>query len=384
MGSMRQRGNGWELKAYFGVDPSTGKQVFRYKHVDHPQTTAGKKAAKRDLVRFEAELLDQEFDSAASAHLSTGFEAFALRWWQDNVDVGRWTPGYAKNVKGQLNGRLLPSLGRLELDEIRPHQIQKLFTDMAAEGLKASSIRRYSVTLNRIFKRAVLWDVIDVNPMTKVELPKEQPSERNAPNLEQTQAALTWVAERDFAFYTYLALGCDTGARASSLLGLQWGDIDWEGDTIHFRRVLVEGFDGYETRLGSKNGKTYTTPLTPEMAGILDTWKVISERDLGSAADGEHLFRSKRSPKHWAPTSPGHMWNRYRPHFGLEDYTLHEATRHFVATQMLDDGVPLQTVAQQLNHANVATTSTVYSHYIKGANQEAAARHSSRLFSSDS
>lgn len=374
MGYLEKRGNGWRLNVY---DPS-GKQRYKRRQVNLPQTTDGKRQAKKELAKFELQVQAGEADTAEEV----AFEPFARQWLEDGRNTPEmWVDSYADLQEGFLNNYLIPAFGNRPLSQITGGRIQKLFTEMSAKGLSVSTIRSVATTINQIFDRAVKWDLLDINPMTKAKRPKGRPKTRSAPDLDDMKAALDHVLDSgDHVFFTYLAVACDTGARLESLLGLQWRDVDFEGELIHFRRSVVKGSNGTTVRAGTKTHTTYTAPLNDSIAGALERWKIQYELLYGEAGPEDHLFRSARSAKHWNPSTPTHKWNRVREHLDL-DFTLHEATRHFVATQMLNDGTPPQQVAQQLNHASVATTTTVYSHYIEGANKEASRRHSDRLFS---
>jgi integrase len=46
--------------------------------------------------------------------------------------------------------------------------------------------------------------------------------------------------------------------------------------------------------------------------------------------------------------------------------------RHFVATQMLEAGIPITVVSARLAHARASTTPNVYAHAVPGADREAA------------
>ena len=48
---------------------------------------------------------------------------------------------------------------------------------------------------------------------------------------------------------------------------------------------------------------------------------------------------------------------------GLDHFRLHDL-RHFMATQMLDEGVPVPIVAARLAHARASTTLNVYAHAV--------------------
>jgi len=57
---------------------------------------------------------------------------------------------------------------------------------------------------------------------------------------------------------------------------------------------------------------------------------------------------------------------RLRKRAGLRQFRLHDR-RHFMATQMLDAGVPVPVVAARLAPARASTTLNVYAHAVPGA-----------------
>jgi integrase len=56
---------------------------------------------------------------------------------------------------------------------------------------------------------------------------------------------------------------------------------------------------------------------------------------------------------------------------GIADVRLHDLW-HFAATEMLAAGVPVNTVAGRLGHANPATTLNVYAHFLESSDEVAA------------
>jgi integrase len=62
---------------------------------------------------------------------------------------------------------------------------------------------------------------------------------------------------------------------------------------------------------------------------------------------------------------------RIRRAVGLNSVRLHDL-RHFTATRLLSEGVPVRTVSGRLGHANAATTLGVYAHFVEESDRDAA------------
>ena len=71
--------------------------------------------------------------------------------------------------------------------------------------------------------------------------------------------------------------------------------------------------------------------------------------------------QGRRRP--WSPNFVTKRFIRVRRAAGLSHFRLHDL-RHFMATQMLDAGVPIPVVAARLCHARASTTLNVYAHAV--------------------
>ena len=63
---------------------------------------------------------------------------------------------------------------------------------------------------------------------------------------------------------------------------------------------------------------------------------------------------------------------RHRRAAGLRPFRLHDL-RHFMATEMLDAGVPIVVVSRRLDHRRVSTTLDKYAHAVPGGDARASA-----------
>jgi len=85
------------------------------------------------------------------------------------------------------------------------------------------------------------------------------------------------------------------------------------------------------------------------------------------------LFSQDGGVTPWRPDYVTITLTRLRKSLGLDSVRLHDL-RHFVATSMLSDGVPLATVSSRLGHARASTTLDRYSHWMPQQDQDAADR----------
>ena len=72
------------------------------------------------------------------------------------------------------------------------------------------------------------------------------------------------------------------------------------------------------------------------------------------------------------PNEATKQFIRLRRAVGLDLIRLHDL-RHFTATRLLSEGVPVRTVSGRLGHANASTTLNVYAHFVESSDRDAAA-----------
>ena len=109
--------------------------------------------------------------------------------------------------------------------------------------------------LTLVFGFAEEQELITKNPMDKVECPKLQKKKVDALTQEQAQQFFSLLPSVPLDFRCMLYLFITTGLRRGELLGLQWGDMDFDNLTIEIKRNVT-----YTKRNGivvdiAKNGK---------------------------------------------------------------------------------------------------------------------------------
>lgn len=111
----------------------------------------------------------------------------------------------------------------------------------------------------------------------------------------------------------------------------------------------------------------------------LDTASVnLLERHVKRLGGGERRLEDRfvfsgdpASERPWLPNFATKRFIKVRRAAGLGHFRLHDL-RHFMATQMLDAGVPVPIVAARLCHARTSTTLNVYAHAVPGGDRRAA------------
>lgn len=69
--------------------------------------------------------------------------------------------------------RIVPTLGHFRLNQLTRHQIQSFHTDLRTEGLAPATCDHHLKLLRSALNLAVLWEMLDKNPVAKVPLFRE-------------------------------------------------------------------------------------------------------------------------------------------------------------------------------------------------------------------
>ena len=191
------------------------------------------------------------------------------------------------------------------------------------------------------------------------------------PTTGQVAQLLEFVA-RDSALHLYLTLAATTGARRGQLLALPWIDLDLIGGNLSIQRSLVEGPDG-PLLVPTKTRRSYRVALDGASLELLRSHYLVISTDGGETSpENRCVFSSDRAgTRPWSPNFVTKRSIRVRRAAGLGHFRLHDL-RHFMATQMLDAGVPVPIVAARLCHARASTTLNVYAHAVPGGDRSAA------------
>jgi integrase len=146
-------------------------------------------------------------------------------------------------------------------------------------------------------------------------------------------------------FFAFLFLH---GCRPSEARALKCKDVD-----LAHREVRIHAaFSGevYWPRRKGKKAKPLVLPIHPEIFGY------IEERVKTNLPEA-WLFPNPNTGDHYHVTAVRKLWERTRKRLNLsKEVRLYDATRHSVASQLVNSGTSLYTVSKILGHSTMKTT----------------------------
>ncbi|MEA2063450.1 MAG: site-specific integrase, partial [Gemmatimonadota bacterium] len=150
------------------------------------------------------------------------------------------------------------------------------------------------------------------------------------------------------------------------LLGLQWGDIDWNGGFVQVQRSFKN-----QQMSETKTGRTRRVDMSDQLIEVLQRLYTDRKKEALKSGRGEVIeliFHKSGEPI--AQNSIRNVWKRILRKAGLRDMRFHDI-RHTFASQLLSNGQSPVYVKEQLGHSSIQITVDIYGHLIPSSNREA-------------
>jgi integrase len=285
-----------------------------------------------------------------------------------------------------LAAYLAPELLAMPIAEITPLYLAREWGRLLKSGghyrrtkearpLSAKSVRHVAGLLSSAFARAIRWGLITTNPVANSEPPHVKKHRGVALTPEQ-QAVVLGSASGPWCLATFLEVAAATGARRGEVLALRWSDI--HGSDIVITRSLTQTKAGLEFKVPKTEDSVRPVSLPASTLMALDRHR--QKQDAFRAqfgpdyrADLDLIFANPDG----TPLKPNSISSTVSLLFRKlklpKGASLH-SLRHSHASLLLADGVDLATVSERLGHSSVRVTADVYSHAIRGRDQDAARR----------
>ena len=167
-----------------------------------------------------------------------------------------------------------------------------------------------------------------------------------------------------------------TGLRRSEVCGLQWRDIDLEGEALVVRRAIVVDVGKPIVKEPKTARSRRTVDLDGGTAEAISAWRrrQLGERLRAGEAwnDGDWVFTDPLGN----PLNPEWVGKRFKRL--LSDHQLRPITmrrlRHSHATALLRAGVHPKVVQERLGHSSIVITLDIYSSVLPTMQREAVNR----------
>lgn len=341
----------------YGAD---GRQIRKTTTFKAPEGTTPKKAEKlanEFALDFERKIRGNvEFaDNMKFSELCEQY--FALYATNKLKRVTAYT------YEGQVKIHLLPEFGNLRLKNFTPNRISNFFGKLR---VKPQTCKRIFTILESIFSFAVHQGLILKSPCIGVILPKAKNNDdKKMLNLSQVKILMKMLTSEDVEssqFSVIIRTLILTGLRASECLALQWGDVDFENSVISVKHNLC--YDGKKTWLDIPKTKKSrrVIAMSAELAELLKnhyTRQQIIKNSVKYDFNPLDMVFTSQTGDFKDRSGLLREFKRFIKDTDFSFATLH-MLRHANATLLLNSGVDIKLVSENLGHNNISTTADIY------------------------
>lgn len=376
-------------RVFYEISVSRGRGKSRLTRRWYPPDGWSRKAIERELAAVAAEFERQsdagEIVSRAEQREKAAREAaeaakiLTLCQYGERVFMPTKTVTMSENSRsnyqGYLDKRIYPAIGDMKLPEITPAQITAMLLDIQTEGKAHSTVIKVYTILHSLFKMAYLGDMIDRNPMDKVERPRPRKdevktTEPSAYTAAEVQRIIDCLKREPLKWQTLIHLLIDTGIRRGECCALQWKNIDFKTGA-----VTIAGNLCYTKQKGvyldtPKNGHTRTVYAGEITVALL---RRLREEQANKAISA-YVFTQEASSEPMHPQSPTRYLKKLSERYGIPDLHPHKL-RHTFASVAITSGADVASVSEALGHSDKAVTLRMYTH----ANEESV-RNAAEIF----
>jgi integrase len=249
-----------------------GRPLYRVRWNYHTDPATGRRKHSERVFRKRKDA--EAFHRRISRATTTASERIATRqllaaWTQQNAD--RWQLRTRKDYDQHARIRINPYLGTMRVAALTPNTIQAWRAWMTLEGHGPRVQNKSLHTLKAAIRWARSEGITENRMLDDVRgLPEPAPK----PARPRTPSEVEQIARgcRHLRDATLIRVAAYSGLRWSELRGLQWGDVDFDTDTIEVRRSI----DLDRTTKPPKSGRSRLVAVLEPGMRALREWHTAS------------------------------------------------------------------------------------------------------------
>ena len=376
-GHIAKKGNRYYAVIYDGVDLATGKPKRRW----HAAGTT-----RRGAERVLADLVKRKHDGTYVAPERITVADYLLERWLPGKGT-RVAPSTAGIYERNIRLYIAPNIGRIQLQELQPEDLDSLYAKLLSEGrsagggLSVRSVRLVHATVQSALRDAVRKGTVHRNVADVADPPAIGHDRRLARVWTGEQIRDFLAATGDHDLYPLFLLAVATGMRRGELAGLRWSDIDFDAARLTVNRQIV-GVDG---TLVVSDLKTPSSRRTVDLdEATVSELRRQRRRQLqqrlatGLRDDNGYVFGQPDG----APPNPKRIsdtFARLVARIEVPRIRFHDL-RHTHATILLQQNVHPKVVSERLGHSSVAMTMNTYQHVMPTMQAAAATTFGAAVF----
>ena len=377
-GSIAQKdtkGRTWQITIELPKDPITGKRIRKYRTVQ-----GTRKEAERAKFEFIKEIENGIYVDNNKICITEWIQKWLDVYIEPNV-----SPTTLSRYQGMVKRYINPLIGHVRVQELNHLAVQSWVNSLkvspiSGKEMSAATIKHCYHVLKGAMDKAIVAGIIYRSPCDKIMLPKGQ--KKQAVIFNEAQIRQLIKAAKGTEMELIIDMELCLGLRRGELLGLQWGDIDWENNQIRIvrNRVIVDG------------KAIVKEPKTESSVRVLDAPDMLMEKlrrhrgncmrnriKLGWNYKVNDYIIVHQDGKPIYPEYVSQMLTKLLEKAGLPKCRFHDL-RHLCASIMVLQGVNVKVAQERLGHKDITTTMNIYSHVLPSSARDAAEKIGQLVF----
>lgn len=419
--SRKEKKNGeivYRIQISLGYDKKTGKRipkVITFK----PNQSATPKQQEKEAQKFAMEWEDKLKNGDSYEGEEMSFEEYAEKWLESMKSELAYSTyeGYVYIV----NEKIVPFFGSKKVARIKPPLIESFYKSLV-DDYANGTIKKIANVLSGMFRTAVRWQMIQINPCRDAKIPRNEEEETTLKYFTPEQS-LMFLRSLDMSFETvvkghqriddtgilyivadyteahelslqlkvFFTLSLYCGFRKGETLALHWNDIDFEKREIRISKSVGKAEDGVALKKPKTATSVRTVSFPSEITPLLKQYKKeynVYRLSIGSEWQGNGNLFIQWDGKIMGRSTPYQSFKRHLKRYnnwvreneneakkqGLEQLPvipLH-GLRHSCATLLNYLDINIIDISKILGHAKSSTTMDIYAHSFEKQNKEAA------------
>lgn len=252
--------------------------------------------------------------------------------------------------------------------------LEELFSvEKDTRPLANKTVIEYHRFISAVLAQAEKEMIVEYNAAAKATPPKLDTPEADSFQLDEVEQIRDCLEHEPLKWKVATHLFLISGCRRGEIAGLKWDRVDWENSQIKIDHALLSSNKGGVYEDSTKTSTVRYIKLPEETMQLLKeyrTWYtqqrlINGDRWINS---GYVFIQDDGKPMH--PDSLTGWLAKFSKKYNLPHIHPHKF-RHTMASLLYFNGMDSVAISKRLGHAKVSTTTDIYSHIIKQADERA-------------
>ena len=243
-----------------------------------------------------------------------------------------------------------------------------------ARPLSARTIHGYHRLISAVLTQAEKELLIPYNPARRASPPKQKRPETDSFQPAEMAKIMECLENEPIKWRTITHLLIVTGCRRGEIMGLHWNAIDWKGQQIRIDCALLYTPEAGIYEDTTKTGEARFIKVPSETIQLLKLYRAyydgLKVKNGDRWIESDYVFTRDDG----GIMNPGNITQwlaTFSEKYNLPPIHPHKF-RHTMASLLIYNRTDMLTVSKRLGHSQVSTTTDIYSHAIKEADERAA------------